>query len=137
MVKMSQVSVFSNYYFTHWWAIYFTDILVHAALCYKPEGHGFIPDGVTEIFHWHNPSGCTMAQGSTQLLTEISTRNISWGAKVAEIGLTTLLSFCSDCLEIWEPHPPGTLRACPGLCRNCFTVFFSFFFLSQAKWCNT
>jgi len=22
---------------------------------------------------------------------------------------------CADCLEIWEPQPPGTLRACPGL----------------------
>jgi hypothetical protein len=22
---------------------------------------------------------------------------------------------CADCLEIWEPEPPGTLRACPGL----------------------
>ena len=36
-----------------------------------------IPDGVTGIFHWHNPSSCTMALQSTQLLTEISTRNIS------------------------------------------------------------
>jgi len=25
-----------------------------------------IPDGVTGIFHWHNPSGRTMAPGSTQ-----------------------------------------------------------------------
>jgi hypothetical protein len=30
-----------------------------------------------EIFYWHNPSGRTMALGLTQLLTEISTRNIS------------------------------------------------------------
>jgi hypothetical protein len=40
---------------------------------------GSIPDGVIGIFHWNNPSGCTMALGSTQPLTEISTRNISWG----------------------------------------------------------
>jgi hypothetical protein len=31
------------------------------------------------------------------------------------IGLKTLLPSCDDCLEIWEPQPPGTLRACPGL----------------------
>jgi len=31
------------------------------------------------------------------------------------IGLTTLPPSCADCLEIWEPQPPGTLRACPGL----------------------
>jgi hypothetical protein len=38
---------------------------------------GSIPDGVIVIFHLHNPSGRTMALGSTQLLTEMSTRNIS------------------------------------------------------------
>jgi hypothetical protein len=40
---------------------------------------GSIPDGVIGIFHWHNPCGRTMALGSTQPLTEMSTRNISWG----------------------------------------------------------
>ena len=42
-----------------------------------------IPDGVIEIFHWHNPSGRTMALGLTQPLTEMSTRNISWEVKAA------------------------------------------------------
>jgi len=40
---------------------------------------GSIPDGVIWIFHWHNLSGRTMALGLTQPLTEMSTRNISWG----------------------------------------------------------
>jgi hypothetical protein len=31
------------------------------------------------------------------------------------VGLTTLLPSCADCLEIWEPQPPGTLTACPDL----------------------
>jgi len=31
------------------------------------------------------------------------------------VGLTTLPPSGADCLEIWEPQPPGTLRACPGL----------------------
>jgi len=31
------------------------------------------------------------------------------------VGLTTLPSSCADCLETWEPQPPGTLRTCPGL----------------------
>jgi len=39
---------------------------------------GSISDGATGIFHWHNPSSHTMALGSTQPLTEMSTRNISW-----------------------------------------------------------
>ena len=44
---------------------------------------GSIPDGVFGSFHWHNPSGRTMALGPTQPLTEMSTRNISWGVKAA------------------------------------------------------
>jgi hypothetical protein len=77
---------------------------------------GSIPDGVIGIFHWHNPSSRTMALGSTQPLTEMSIRNISWGGKGdCCIGLTTLLPSCADCLEIWETQPPGILRACPGL----------------------
>jgi len=35
------------------------------------------------IFHSHNPSGRTMVLGSTQLLTEMSNRNISFGVKTA------------------------------------------------------
>ena len=31
------------------------------------------------------------------------------------VGLTTLPHSCADCLDIWEPQSPGTLRACPGL----------------------
>jgi hypothetical protein len=40
---------------------------------------GSIPDGVTGFFHWHHPSGHTMALGSTQPLTEMWIRNIFWG----------------------------------------------------------
>jgi hypothetical protein len=42
-----------------------------------------IPDCIIGIFHWHNLSGRTVALGSTQPLTEMSTRNISWGVKAA------------------------------------------------------
>jgi hypothetical protein len=31
------------------------------------------------------------------------------------VGLITLPPSRADCLEIWEPQPPRTLRACPGL----------------------
>jgi hypothetical protein len=48
----------------------------HCATSWKVSGS--IPYGVIGIFHWHNPSGHTMVLGSTQLLTEMSTRNISW-----------------------------------------------------------
>ena len=38
------------------------------------------------------------------------------------LGLTTLPTSCADCHEIWEPQPPGTLRACPSLYRDCITL---------------
>jgi len=28
---------------------------------------------------------------------------------------------CADFLEIWEPYTPGTMKTCPGQCRDCFT----------------
>jgi len=31
------------------------------------------------------------------------------------VGLTTLPHSCGDSLEVWEPQPPGTIRACPGI----------------------
>jgi hypothetical protein len=46
---------------------------------------GSIPDGVTGIFHWHNSSSHTMAMGLSQPLTAMSTRNISWWVKAADV----------------------------------------------------
>jgi hypothetical protein len=37
------------------------------------------------FFHWHNPVGRTVALGSTQPLTEMSTRNISWRVNAAGV----------------------------------------------------
>ena len=63
-----------------------------------------IPNGVTGIFHLHNPSGPIMALRSTQPLTEMSTRAISLlmeegRGEEAWVGLTTLPPSCADCLE--------------------------------------
>jgi hypothetical protein len=88
---------------------------VGEALCSKPEGCRFASWRCHWIFLWYNPSGCTMALGSTQPLTEMSTRNITWGEGGRCVGLTTLLPSCADCLKIWEPQPLGTLRDCHGL----------------------
>jgi len=41
-----------------------------------------IPDGTIQIFQCLNPSGRTMALGSTHCLTEMGIRNNSWGVKV-------------------------------------------------------
>jgi hypothetical protein len=56
-----------------------------------------------------------MSLGSTQPLTEMSTRNVSWGKGGRCVGLTTLPPSWADFLAIWEPEPTGILKACPGL----------------------
>ena len=78
-----------------------------------------IPDGVIEIFHWHNPSGRTMALGLTQPLREMSTRNISWGwrrpMRTAD-NLTTFtcrLSWNLGASASWNPQ--GLSRPVMGL----------------------
>ena len=53
------------------------------ALRYKRKVEGSIPDGVIGIFHLRNPSGRTMTLGSTQPVTEMSTRNSFWVVKAA------------------------------------------------------
>jgi len=80
---------------------------------------GLIPDGVIGIFHWHNPSGCTMALGLTQPLTEMSTRNISWGVKAANAYgwqpyyLQVPIVLKSGSLKLLEPSGPA--QACNGI----------------------
>ena len=44
---------------------------------------GSIPDSFTEIFYWHSASARTIALGSTQPISDTSTRNISWGVNGA------------------------------------------------------
>jgi hypothetical protein len=48
-------------------------------LRWKPEGRGFNSDEVIGFFNWPNPSSRIMALGSTQPLTEMSTRNLLGG----------------------------------------------------------
>jgi hypothetical protein len=68
-----------------------------------------------------------MALRSTQPLTEISTRNISWGKGGRCVGLTTLPLLCTDCIKIWEPQPlepSGPVKVCYGIALPliCFKV---------------
>jgi hypothetical protein len=78
-----------------------------------------IPDGVSGFFHWHNPVGRTMALGSTQPLTEMSTGNISWGVNAAGAmadNLTTFMCRLSGNLGAstsWNPE--GLSRPVMGL----------------------
>ena len=72
-------SVATEKWFRHsWdWGKRWRSWLINSAISRKVAVS--IPDDVIGIFHWHNPSGRTIALGSTQTLTEMSIRNISWG----------------------------------------------------------
>jgi len=62
-----------------------------------------------------------MALGSTQPRVKMSTNNIPGGKGGRCVRLTSP-SLCAECHEIWEPKPPGTLWATPGLLRDCLTL---------------
>ena len=85
------------------------------ALRYKPEGRGFdsrcchwnIP--LTESFRPHYGPGVDSASNRNEY------QEYFLGCKDGRcVGLIFPPS-CADLLEIWERHPRGTLRACPGL----------------------
>jgi hypothetical protein len=59
------------------------------------------------LWHWGG--------GSTESLTEMSTRKEDEGKGGRGVGLTTLRTSGADCLEIWEPQRPEALRACAGI----------------------
>jgi hypothetical protein len=65
-----------------------------------------------------------MALGSTQPLVKMSTRNIPGDKGGRCLKLTTSLPSRAECREIWEPKPPGTLWATPGLLRDSFTFIY-------------
>ena len=103
----------------HNWMLYFpsryggtrwSSWLRHCATSRKVAGS--IPDGVIGIFHWYNPSGRTMALGSTQPLTEMSTM---WPVCRAD-NLTTCMCWLSWNLGAstsWNPR--GLSRPVMGL----------------------
>ena len=94
--------------------------LVVALRC-NPEDRGFDSRLCHWNFSWYSPSGRTMALGLTRRLTEMSTRNISWGGGGKGgryVELTALPPSCAECLEIWEPQllePSGPVQACNGI----------------------
>ena len=116
--KRLMLTIFCNVWFWHitdavWWR----NRLSHCATSRKVAGS--IPEGVIGLFHWHNPSGRTMALGSTQPLTEMSTRNIYWDVKAAGAWgwqpyhlhwLTVLTPGSFNLLE-----PSGPVQACNGI----------------------
>jgi hypothetical protein len=64
----------------------------HIVVNWKVEG--LIPYEVTGFFNWPNPSSRTMASGSTQPLTEMSTRNLPGGKGRQERKADNLTVIC-------------------------------------------
>jgi hypothetical protein len=50
---------------------------------------------------------------------------LPWGKGDRCVWLTTLPPSRADCHKIWQPQPPGTLRASPGLYRDSITITFT------------
>ena len=102
-------------YYPVTWGTRWHSSLRHCATSRKVAGS--IPDGVN--FHGHNPSGRTLALGSTHPLTEMSTRNISWGVKAAgaygwqPYHFLVLPVLKSESLDLLEPS--GPVQACNGI----------------------
>ena len=91
------------------------------ALRYKPEGLGVD----SRWCHWNFPLKQSFRSHYGPGVDSASNRNeyeeYFLGGKGGRcVGLTALAPLRADCLEIWEPQPPGRMRACPGPYKDCF-----------------
>ena len=85
-------------------------------LCYKPDGHRFNYCW----FHWNFSLTHSFQPHCSLCVDSASNRNkyqeYFLGGRCGWcVGLITLPLSCTNCDEIWQLQPHGTLRACPGL----------------------
>jgi hypothetical protein len=77
-----------------------------------------------EFFNWPNPSSRTMALGSTQPLTKMSTRNLPRGKKRPARKADNLTAICeSSVYKMWEPRRLTTLWASTACYRESFAFY--------------
>jgi hypothetical protein len=81
---------------------------------------GPIPSGVNGFLSDISPSDHTMVLGPTQPRVKMSAGNIPGGKGGRCVRLTSP-PLRAECHEIWEPKPPGTHWATPGLLWDSFT----------------
>ena len=98
------------------------------ALCYKPEGREFD----SRLCHRNFSLTLYIRPNCDTRVDLASNRNeyqeyFLRGKGGRCVGLTTLPPSCADCIKIWEPTPPGTIKACPGLQKDCSTSLLCFY----------
>jgi hypothetical protein len=85
-----------------------------------------IPDEVIGFFNRPNASSRTMALGLTQLLTEMSTRNLLGGKGRPARKAENFTAICEPIVyKMWEPRRLTTLWTSTACYRDSFTFFFS------------
>jgi hypothetical protein len=82
-----------------------------------------VPDEVDFFLNLPYPSSRTMVLGSTQPLTEMSTRNVPGGKNWPARRADNLAAICEpNVYKIWEPQRLATLRASTACYRDSFTL---------------
>jgi hypothetical protein len=86
---------------------------------------GTIPDEAIGFMSWLNPSRRAKALGSTQLLTEMSTRNLLGGKGRPAHKADDFTAVCGKAIQkMWEPQHFITPWATTTSYRDNFTFFF-------------
>jgi hypothetical protein len=77
-----------------------------------------------DFFNWPNPSSRTMALGSTQPLTEMSTGNLPGGKGRQARKADNLTAICKPIVyKMWKPRRLTTLWASKACYKDSFTFF--------------
>jgi hypothetical protein len=102
-------------------AVYPVAYLKHYATSRKVAGS--IPDEVIGVFSWSNPSSRTMALGSTQPLTDLSTRNYPGGKGRPMLKADNLTAICEPIVyKMWEPRRLTALWASTACYKDSFSA---------------
>jgi hypothetical protein len=84
---------------------------------------GSFHDDVIAFFNWSNPSSRTVALGSTQPLTEMSTRNLPGSKARPEDKADNLTAICEPIFwKMWEPRCLTNLSVTTTCHRDSFTL---------------
>jgi hypothetical protein len=83
---------------------------------------GFIPDEVIVLFNWPNPSSRSTALGTTQPLTEVSTRNLPEGKGRQARKAVNLTAICEP-TKMWKPRRLTDQWTSTACYRDSFTFY--------------